>query len=88
MLGNKNTNFLRQRQEALEKYLQTVAHFLQIQMPLEFVEFLDFHRYDIVFLLQHLALKFFHNGDQLLLQQKPYSFSLLEVSSNLIFSSS
>lgn len=55
-------------------------------MPLEFVEFLDFHRYDIVFLLQHLALKFFHNGDQLLLQQKPYAFSLLEVSlSNLSF---
>lgn len=59
VLGNKSSVFLEQRQKHLELYLQKVLTFLQLAMCREFVEFLDFNQYDIIYLLQDMAQKFF-----------------------------
>lgn len=64
-----------QRQQDLEKYLQTLAHMVQHQIPLVFVEFLDFHKYDVVFLLQKLAMDF----SQKFNNNKTWTFTILEV---------
>lgn len=71
----KNSRFLEQRRHDLEKYLQTVMTFVQqLVTPLELVEFLDFHKYDIVFLLQKMALDLSRKqGD------KSAKFTILEV---------
>ena len=70
----KNSKFLEQRRQDLEKYLQKVMTFVQQVTPLELVEFLDFHKYDIVFLLQKMAV-------DLSLKQgsKSATFTILEV---------
>lgn len=67
------------RQEALEKYLQDVYKFLQLTMPKVFVEFLDFHKYDIIFILHNLAALFSAYGENYLARTKHYTFSALEV---------
>lgn len=59
VLGNKSAVFLEQRQKHLELYLQKVLTFLQLAMCREFVEFLNFNQYDIIYLLQDMAQKFF-----------------------------
>lgn len=59
VIGNKSSVFLEQRQKQLELYLQKVLTFLQLAMCREFVEFLDFNKYDIIYLLQDMAQKFF-----------------------------
>jgi hypothetical protein len=51
----KTTKFLDQRKEDLEKYLKTVQQLVQSIPPVEIVQFLDFDKYDAVFLLQKLA---------------------------------
>ena len=51
----KSSEFLEKRREHLEKYLQAVAVSCRKSMPLDFVEFLDLDKYDVVFLLQKLA---------------------------------
>lgn len=51
----KSKEFLEKRRECLEKYLQAVAVSCRHSMPLDFVEFLELDKYDIVFLLQKLA---------------------------------
>lgn len=62
VLGNRAAAFLEQRQRALELYLQQVLTGLQSAMCREFVEFLHFNRYDIVYLLQDMAQRFFLQG--------------------------
>lgn len=80
VLGNKNVRFLEQRQADLQKYLQTVAHIMQHTMPIELVNFFDLHRYDIMFLLQHLARKLSLYGENFLIEKgKSFTFTLLEV---------
>lgn len=80
MIGNTNAKFIEQRREDLQKYLQTVAHILQKHMPSEFVQFLDFHKYDVIFLLQSLALDVFKNGEKYLFQNdRKWTFTILEV---------
>ncbi|XP_041784192.1 nischarin-like isoform X2 [Anopheles merus] len=79
VLGNKSPTFLKKRQEALEQYLREMLIFLKVTMPREFVEFLDFHRYDIIFLVQHLASSLFLRGDAFLAKSKKYGFSVLEL---------
>uniref|UniRef100_A0A182MPK8 PX domain-containing protein n=1 Tax=Anopheles culicifacies TaxID=139723 RepID=A0A182MPK8_9DIPT len=79
VLGNKSPTFLKKRQEALEQYLKEMFIFLKVTMPREFVEFLDFHRYDIIFLVQHLASSLFLRGDAFLAKSKKYGFSVLEL---------
>jgi nischarin len=69
----KNREFLETRQRDLEKYLKIVAKTVQHQVPLEFVEFLDFHKYDSVFLLQKLAVDLSQRTE------KKWTFTILQV---------
>lgn len=72
----KTIKFLEQRQQDLEKYLQTVTSIIQQStMPLDLVQFLDFHKYDVVFLLQKMALDMSRNQFD-----KKATFTILEVS--------
>lgn len=77
----KNSKFLEQRRLDLESYLQTVSHIVQHQIPLDFVEFLEFHRYDVVFLLQKLAMKL----SRIVNDTKQFTFTILEVITDGIF---
>lgn len=80
VIGNTNAKFIEQRREDLQKYLQTIAHMMQKHMPIEFVEFLDFHKYDVIFVLQNLALDVYKNGEKYLQQnEKKWTFTILEV---------
>lgn len=79
IVGNKNPTFLEQRREQLEKYLQELLVFFRIQLPKVLAEFLEFNKYDIIYLLQDLAKLFNENGDSLLSLKKEYNFSALEV---------
>ena len=79
VIGNKSPAFIKKRQEALERYLRDVFVFLQLTMPKEFVEFLEFSRYDIIFLVQTLANSFFLRGETFLAKSKKYGFSVLEL---------
>jgi len=86
IIGNKSPNFLEKRRNDLEKYLKDVFIFLKLTMPIEFVEFLDFHKYDIIFLLQNLAKKLFlYNNENFLLNRKHYNFSIFEVRNRTSF---
>ncbi|XP_055595748.1 nischarin-like [Uranotaenia lowii] len=79
VIGNKSPSFLKKRQEALEQYLKEMLIFLKVTMPKEFVEFLEFHRYDIIFIVQSLANSFFLRGETFLAKSKKYGFSVLEL---------
>lgn len=52
----------------------------RLTMPRALAEFLDFNKYDIIYLLQDLANFFNESGDALLSMKKEYTFSALEVS--------
>ncbi|XP_018793554.1 PREDICTED: nischarin [Bactrocera latifrons] len=79
LVGNKNPAFLEQRREQLEKYVQELLVFFRIQLPRVLAEFLDFNKYDIVYLLQDLAKLFNESGSTLLSSKKAFNFSALEV---------
>lgn len=79
VLGNRAAAFLDQRQRQLELYLQQVLAGLQSAMCREFVEFLHFNRYDIVYLLQDMAQRFFLQGIPFVEQVQQYDFSVLEL---------
>jgi hypothetical protein len=79
VIGNREPTFIEKRRGALEVYLTTVVNFLQRAMPRELALFLDFHLYDILFLLQNLAMHFFLDGDTLLETSRSYTFSPLQV---------
>lgn len=78
----KNSKFLEQRRTDLEKYLQTIITIVQ-QLPVipyELIMFLDFYKYDIVFLLQKMSKDLVKmQGD------KVGSFTILEVSFQVHF---
>lgn len=79
VIGNKDPVFIEKRRLGLEEYLRTVLNFLQLAMPKELATFLDFQYYDIVFLLQNLALKFYSEGDRLLQESRNFTFGPLEL---------
>ncbi|XP_073811154.1 nischarin [Musca autumnalis] len=79
IVGNKNPTFLEQRRTLLEKYLKELLVFFRIQLPRVLAEFLEFNRYDIVYLLQDLAMHFNENGEDILRTKKELHFSALEV---------
>ncbi|TMW54146.1 hypothetical protein DOY81_000822 [Sarcophaga bullata] len=79
IVGNKNPAFLEQRREQLEKYLKELLVLFRIQLPRVLAEFLDFNKYDIIYLLQDLAKLCNENGDALLSANKEFNFSALEV---------
>ena len=79
VIRNKTPKFVEQRREALNEYLKNVFKYLLLTMPTEFAHFLNFHLYDIFFLLQDLAKKLFWEGDKLLENEKSHKFNLLQV---------
>lgn len=79
VIRNKTPKFVEQRREALNEYLKNVFKYLLLTMPPEFAHFLDFHLYDIFFLLQDLAKKLFLEGDKLLENETSHKFTLIEV---------
>ncbi|XP_069680393.1 nischarin-like [Periplaneta americana] len=75
VIGNRDPAFIEKRRGALEVYIASVVNFLQRTIPRELALFLDFHLYDILFLLQNLAMQFFLDGDTLLQISKSYTFN-------------
>lgn len=80
LVGNKQPAFLEQRREQLETYLQGLLTSFRNELPRLLAEFLDFNKYDIIYLLQDLAKLFNESGDALLSSKKEYNLSALEVS--------
>ncbi|XP_001360642.4 nischarin [Drosophila persimilis] len=79
LVGNKQPAFLEQRREQLEAYLQELLIYFRTELPRALAEFLDFNKYDIIYLLQDLAKLFDESGDALLSSKKEYNLSALEV---------
>lgn len=79
VIRNKSTEFIESRRQGLESYLRRVLNYLKITMPRIFVEFLDFHVYDIFFLLRSLAAHFYAEADTILSTTESYSFTPLQV---------
>lgn len=79
LVGNKQPAFLEQRREQLETYLQELLIYFQNELPRLLAEFLDFNKFDIIYLLQDLAKLFNESGDALLSSKKEYNLSALEV---------
>ena len=78
-IRNKCPRFVEQRRERLDSYLKHVFNYLQLTMPREFAAFLDFNSYDMLFLLQDLAYKFYTEGDRLLIKSNYCEFQPLQV---------
>ncbi|KAL1492372.1 hypothetical protein ABEB36_010628 [Hypothenemus hampei] len=79
VIGNKSNQFIETRRKALEEYLQKILIFLKRTMPKVFVEFLDFHVYDIYFLLQELTLKCSAEIDFIVSSTKTFTMTPLEL---------
>ncbi|KAJ6636074.1 Nischarin, partial [Pseudolycoriella hygida] len=79
VLGNRNPEFLVQRQHLLEIYLQKVLIFLRFTMCREFVEFLDFNKYDIIYLLQDISNDFYDRGEAILATSTVHEFTSLDL---------
>lgn len=77
IIGNKEPNFIERRRVGLEIYLQTVLSFLQKSMPEELLEFLEFHKYDVILIVKKLAIEFYKNGDDYLLNDNGFNFNVL-----------
>lgn len=78
VIGKNSPSFIEKRKKGLEIYLQDVLVHLQLTMPREFVEFLHFDEYDVIFLLQSMASQFFLYGDTLISSSKMHTFAILE----------
>ncbi|OAD56010.1 Nischarin [Eufriesea mexicana] len=79
LIGNKCEAFVEKRRLSLEVYLNEVYSYLKKAMPRELAVFLDMHTYDIFFLLQSMALKFFIEGENLLQKSKTYKFNVIQL---------
>ncbi|XP_075169774.1 nischarin [Haematobia irritans] len=79
IVGNKNPKFVEERKKQLEQYLKEVVVFFRAQLPKSLADFLEFNKYDIVYLLQDLSKHFSENGEELLRIRKEYNLSALEV---------
>lgn len=79
VIGNKTPEFIETRRQGLENYLRCMLNYLKVTMPRVFVEFLDFHLYDIFFLLRTVSAKLFVEADTILSTTKSYIFNPLQV---------
>ncbi|CAH0562414.1 unnamed protein product [Brassicogethes aeneus] len=79
VIRNKCPIFIESRRLGLEKYLRSILHYLKKTMPKSFVIFLDFHQYDIFFLLQNMAETFFNEAELILDSAKSYSFTPIQL---------
>lgn len=77
IIGNKEPNFIERRRVGLEIYLQTVLSFLQKSMPEELLTFLEFDKYDVILIVKKLAIEFYQNGDDYLLDDNGFNFNVL-----------
>lgn len=82
VIRNKCPIFIETRRHGLESYLQKVLTYLKRTMPKIFVEFLQFHVYDIFFLLQSMARQFFNEAEAVLLTSNCYNLNPLQVPNN------
>lgn len=78
-INNKCPIFIQQRREGLETYLRNTLNYLKRTMPRIFTRFLDFHKYDTFFLLQHLAFVLYTDADNVLRTSSKYTFDILQV---------
>lgn len=79
VIGNRDPVFVEKRRSALEMYLASVLTFLQQTMPRELAKFLDFHKYDVLFMLQEMAISFFEGGDDYLRVSRDGDFTPLQL---------
>lgn len=79
VIRNKSPSFIEERRKKLETYLRNVLNYLKRTMPRIFVEFLDFHKCDIYFMLQSLAFQFYFEADTILSSSKSFTFNPLQV---------
>ncbi|XP_015121312.1 nischarin [Diachasma alloeum] len=79
LIGNKSEAFIEKRRQGLEIYLNSVYNYLKKTMPRDLAMFLDLHVYDIFFLLQNMSLQFFTEGEALLLGNKGYTFTPVQL---------
>ncbi|XP_018329598.1 nischarin-like [Agrilus planipennis] len=75
---NKSKAFIESRREALQIYLQKLLQYLKSAMPKEFWEFLEFHEYDIYFILQGMAIKLSSNSFKMS-SEKEHEFTPLQL---------
>ncbi|XP_044764951.1 nischarin [Coccinella septempunctata] len=79
LIRSKCPQFIDTRRKGLELYLQKLLKFLKLTMPRIFLEFLNFHVYDVYFLLQSLALKFYSGAESYISTTNSYNFTTLEI---------
>lgn len=79
LIGNKCEAFVEKRRLGLETYLNAVYSYLKKTLPRELALFLDLHVYDIFFLLQNMALRFFNEGETLLRTSQSYTFNPVQL---------
>lgn len=80
IIGKRDPSFVEKRRIGLENYITAVVSFLKEAMPRTLALFLDFHKYDILFLLQEMSFCFFNEGDFILSKSKRFKFNPLQVS--------
>ena len=80
LIGNKSEIFVEKRRLGLETYLNSVYNYLKKIMPRPLATFLELHLYEIFFLLQNLACRFFAEGETLLQCSKSFTFDVVQVS--------
>lgn len=71
----KSREFLEKRREQLEVWLNNTFRTFQHSLPYQLVEFLDFQKYDLNFLLQAKALTLSQTTNR----NKDATFTILEV---------
>lgn len=54
-------------------------NFMHLTLPRELAEFLDFHHYELTYLLESMARQFSKEGDHVLSEGHPVVFSPLQV---------
>lgn len=79
IIRKKCPYFITQRRKALAIYLKVILEYLERALPVELATFLHFHLYEINYLLQELALKYFLQGDSLLSQAEWITMDPLEL---------
>lgn len=85
VIGNRDEEFIKKRQIKLQKYLiHVLYHFKQIDnvpqiMPKVLALFLDFHKYDLFYMIQELAADFSVRGNLILSKTRTYVFDVLHI---------
>ncbi|CAF0723655.1 unnamed protein product [Adineta ricciae] len=84
LLNKTSPDFIQRRRQALDHYLKYLFQFFTnntMQLPECFVQFLDFHVYEVHGIVRKLAKELFLNGDKILAApgKKAFSISPLQI---------